>query len=71
MIYVYVEHLHLLTILGCIISVSLNGYASDHSFGNMEMVIIFSFYKLENIRVIEVGIEQNLLTFEGFKFDAV
>jgi hypothetical protein len=49
----------------------LNGYASDHSFGSMEMVIIFSFYKLENIRVIEVGIEQNLLTFEGFKFDAV
>ena len=65
------DHLHLLTILCCIISVSLNGYATEQSFGDMGMVIIFSFYKFENIRIILVEIEQNLLTFEGFKNDVV
>jgi hypothetical protein len=46
MLCIYVEHLHLLT-LCCITSVSLNGCASDHCFGDMEIVSIFSFDMLK------------------------
>ncbi|KAG6699185.1 hypothetical protein I3842_08G056500 [Carya illinoinensis] len=34
---IYVDHLLFLSRICCIISVSLNGYASDHCFGNLEM----------------------------------
>lgn len=57
---IYVDHLLFLSRICCIISVSLNGYASDHCFGNLEMVIIFAFDRLKSIVNTEEEIEQSL-----------